>query len=59
MPAPPPRPLCCRIELFGLARLTAGQKAVDLTLPPHATLADAVASLAQALPQLVGKAVLH
>ncbi|MBI3743912.1 MAG: thiamine biosynthesis protein ThiS [Chloroflexi bacterium] len=47
----------CRLELFGVPRLAAGCKAVDLVLAENATLADAVAAAAQVCPALVGKAI--
>ena len=49
--------LQCTVELFGVARLAAGRVAVTLAVPRGATLADALAALAQACPTLVGKAI--
>lgn len=43
-----------RVELYGIARLRAGRDAVVLLLPSGATLGDAIAQLADLLPELVG-----
>jgi molybdopterin-guanine dinucleotide biosynthesis protein A len=47
----------CTVELFGMARLLAKTKMVDLELPPRATLADLFAELAEKLPPLVGRVI--
>lgn len=51
------RPVACTVELFGVARLKAKAAAVPLTLPPGATLGDALAALAEQVPALVGSVV--
>lgn len=43
-----------RVELFGIARLRAGRDAVVLLLPAGGTLGDAIAQLADLMPELVG-----
>ena len=47
--------IACSVELYGVARLAAGTSAVPLSLPPDATLRDALAALARERPALVGK----
>ena len=47
----------CTVELFGIARLLAKTKVVDLELPQEATLADLFAELAEKLPTLVGRVI--
>jgi molybdenum cofactor guanylyltransferase len=47
----------CTVELFGMARLLAKTKMVDLELPPEATLANLFAELAEKLPPLVGRVI--
>jgi molybdenum cofactor guanylyltransferase len=47
----------CTVELFGMARLLAKTKTVDLQLPPEATLADLFAELAERLSPLVGRVI--
>jgi molybdopterin-guanine dinucleotide biosynthesis protein A len=47
----------CKVELFGMARLLAKTKVVDLELPQEATLADLLAELAEKLPTLVGRVI--
>ena len=49
--------IACSVELYGVARLAAGTSAVPLSLPPEATLRDALAALARERPALVGKVV--
>ena len=47
--------IACSVELYGVARLAAGTRAVPLSLPPDATLRDALTALARERPALVGK----
>ena len=46
--------LSCTVELFGVARLRAKTDRVSLTLAPGADLSDALAALAETIPNLVG-----
>ncbi len=46
--------LTCTVELFGVARLKAKTAIVPLTLPAGATLGDALAALAETVPELIG-----
>ena len=45
------------VELFGVARLLTKTRAVSLTLPLPASLADVLSALAQRLPVLVGRVI--
>jgi len=45
------------VELFGVARLLAKTNEVSLSLPPNATLADVISTLAQRLPVLSGRII--
>jgi molybdopterin-guanine dinucleotide biosynthesis protein A len=47
----------CTVELFGTAQLLAKAKTVSLALPPEATLARVLSSLAEKLPMLVGRVI--
>ncbi len=47
----------CRVELYGVARLTAGLTKVDVQVPNPATAVDVTSALALACPQLVGSAI--
>ena len=47
----------CTVELFGMARLLAKTKMVDLALPQQATLSDVFSGLAEKLPTLVGRVI--
>lgn len=47
----------CRVELFGLARSIVGERALALDLPRGATVADALARLADEYPALVGPVI--
>jgi molybdopterin-guanine dinucleotide biosynthesis protein A len=47
----------CTVELFGMARLLAKTKMVDLALPQQATLSDVFFGLAEKLPTLVGRVI--
>jgi molybdopterin-guanine dinucleotide biosynthesis protein A len=47
----------CTVELFGMARLLAKTKMVDLALPRQATLSDVFSELAEKLPTLVGRVI--
>ncbi|MGE5303271.1 MAG: NTP transferase domain-containing protein [Alphaproteobacteria bacterium] len=47
----------CTVELFGTAQLLAKAKTVSLSLPPEATLARVLSSLAERLPMLVGRVI--
>jgi molybdenum cofactor guanylyltransferase len=47
----------CTVELFGTAQLLAKAKTVSLSLPPEATLARVLSSLAEKLPMLVGRVI--
>jgi molybdenum cofactor guanylyltransferase len=47
----------CTVELFGMARMLAKTKMVDLALPQQATLADVFSELAEKLPTLVGRVI--
>ncbi|HXV79482.1 MAG TPA: NTP transferase domain-containing protein [Candidatus Binatia bacterium] len=49
----------CTVELFGVARLLAKTKTVDLQLPQEATLSDLFVELAERLPTLVGRVINH
>lgn len=42
----------CTVELFGVARLLAQTRELSLTLPPDATIGDALAALVERLPML-------
>ena len=46
--------VACTVELYGVARLTAGSARVPLMLPAEAVLGDALAALAVRCPQLLG-----
>ena len=50
-------PVSCTVELFGMARLLAKTKMVDLALPQQATLSDVFSELAEKLPTLVGRVI--
>ena len=47
----------CTVELFGMARMLAKTKMVDLALPQQATLGDVFSELAEKLPSLVGRVI--
>ena len=47
----------CTVELFGMARMLAKTKMVDLALPQQATLGDVFSGLAEKLPTLVGRVI--
>lgn len=47
----------CAVELFGMARLLAKTKTVDLELPQGCTLAQLFSALAERLPVLVGRVI--
>ena len=47
----------CTVELFGMARLLAKTKMIDLALPQQATLSDVFCELAEKLPSLVGRVI--
>jgi len=47
----------CTVELFGMARMLAKTKMVDLALPQQATLSDVFSELAEKLPTLVGRVI--
>jgi molybdopterin-guanine dinucleotide biosynthesis protein A len=49
--------MCCTVELFGAARLTARTSEVALVLPARATLSQVFAALAEKLPILVGRVI--
>jgi molybdopterin converting factor small subunit len=46
-----------RVELFGVARLTAGERLVEVAVPSDGTLGDVVAGLARRRPQLLGPVI--
>jgi molybdopterin-guanine dinucleotide biosynthesis protein A/molybdopterin converting factor small subunit len=48
------RPIACTIELFGVARLKAKTARLSVTVPAGGNLGDALAALADAIPDLVG-----
>jgi molybdopterin-guanine dinucleotide biosynthesis protein A len=50
-------PVSCTVELFGMARLLAKTKMVDLALPQQATLSDVFFELAEKWPTLVGRVI--
>jgi molybdopterin converting factor small subunit len=50
-------PISCTVELFGMARLLAKTKMVNLALPQQATLSDVFSGLAEKLPTLVGRVI--
>jgi molybdenum cofactor guanylyltransferase len=52
-----PEPISCTVELFGMARMLAKTKMVDLALPQQATLSDVFSELAEKLPTLVGRVI--
>jgi molybdopterin-guanine dinucleotide biosynthesis protein A/molybdopterin converting factor small subunit len=49
--------ICCTIELFGAARLTAKTRNLALVLPSGATFAQLFTALAEKLPILVGRVI--
>ena len=55
--AGPPVSVSVRIELFGLPRLVAGKREMDISLPPGAGYMGLVSALAEACPQLVGRII--
>lgn len=44
----------CRVQLFGLARLTAGVKEVTIDVPGPVPIREVIAALAERCPSLVG-----
>ncbi len=46
-----------RVELFGLARLAAGRRQVEVEVPEVAAPSDIATALAEACPALVGRAI--
>ena len=46
-----------RVELFGLAAIAGGRRAVPLSLPADASMTEVAAALAKACPAVVGEAV--
>lgn len=46
-----------RVELFGLARLVAGRREVEIEVPEQAAPSDVAVALADACPALVGSAI--
>jgi hypothetical protein len=55
--AGPPVSVSVRIELFGLPRLIADKREMDISLPPGAGYMGLVSALAEACPQLVGRII--
>jgi molybdenum cofactor guanylyltransferase len=51
------RLVSCTVEFFGMARLLAKTKMIDLALPQGATFTDLFAELAEKLPTLVGRVI--
>jgi molybdenum cofactor guanylyltransferase len=49
--------ICCTIELFGAARLTARTRSLGLVLPSGATFSQLFTALAEKLPILVGRVI--
>jgi molybdenum cofactor guanylyltransferase len=49
--------ICCTVELFGAARLTARTREIALVLPSGATFSHVFAALAEKLPVLVGRVI--
>jgi molybdenum cofactor guanylyltransferase len=49
--------MCCTVELFGAARLTARTREIALVLPSGATFSQLFAALAEKLPILVGRVI--
>jgi molybdopterin converting factor small subunit len=47
----------CTVELFGMARLLAKMRMVDLELARPATLGGVFSSLAEKLPNLIGRVI--
>jgi molybdopterin converting factor small subunit len=45
------------VELFGVARLTAGERLVEVAVPVDGRLSDVVAGLARKRPQLLGPVI--
>ncbi len=48
-----------RVELFGMARMACGRRHVAVEVPGVAVLADVVAAVAHACPELVGHVILE
>lgn len=46
-----------RVELFGVARLTAGRRELTVTLPGRPNTRDIVGGLARACPELIGTVI--
>jgi molybdopterin converting factor small subunit len=46
-----------RVELFGVARLTAGRRELTVALPERPNTRDIVGALARACPELIGKVI--
>ncbi len=55
--AGPPVSARVRVELFGLPRLIADKREMDISLPPGAGYMGLVSALAEACPQLVGRII--
>jgi molybdopterin-guanine dinucleotide biosynthesis protein A len=49
--------ICCTVELFGAARLTAKTREIAVVLPSGATFSQLFAALAEKLPVLVGRVI--
>lgn len=50
-------PVRCTVELFGVARMLAGTREVDLVLPPGATMLHVFGALVAKLPRLSGRVI--
>jgi len=50
-------PVCCTVELLGVARLLAKTAAISLSLPQEATLSHVYLALAEKLPILLGRVI--
>ena len=46
-----------RVELFGVPRVIAGRRDVDIAVPSEGCYGDLVAALAEVCPSLVGRAI--
>ncbi len=49
--------IAIKVELFGIPRLAAGRREIELDLPPEASRLGFAEALAEACPALVGKVI--
>ena len=52
-----PTMIALTVELFGLARMACGRRAVEIAVPLSAGVRDVTAALSEDWPQLVGTAI--